>query len=198
MKRARTQTIELPSASPAHPNPTKGSELVEAILAEQASVDPKRRPEARKRNAKRGAKPGAQPRIDGMVIGKIARVSGPGEAVVELPAGVGGGRKRAPVRARSTIKLTDKDAGREATLMFDGGDPKKPIVMGLLQAEGSFAEAEIDGERIELTAQKEIVLRCGKASITLTRAGKVLIRGAYVSSRSSGVNRVKGGSVEIN
>ena len=49
-----------------------------------------------------------------------------------------------------------------------------------------------------LTAEREIVLKCGKASITLTRAGKVIIRGAYVLSRSSGVNRIVGGSVQIN
>ena len=48
------------------------------------------------------------------------------------------------------------------------------------------------------TAESEIVLRCGEASITLTRAGKVLIRGTYLLSRSSGVNRIKGGSVQIN
>jgi hypothetical protein len=59
-------------------------------------------------------------------------------------------------------------------------------------------EAEVDGERLVFTAKKEIVLRCGKASITLTRSGKVLIRGAYLLSRSSGVNRIKGGSVQIN
>ena len=41
-------------------------------------------------------------------------------------------------------------------------------------------------------------MRCGEASITLTRAGKVLIRGAYVLSRSSGANRIKGAAVEIN
>jgi hypothetical protein len=59
-------------------------------------------------------------------------------------------------------------------------------------------EATADGKRVTLTADKEIELRCGKASITLTRAGKVLIRGAYLLSRSSGVNRIKGGSVQIN
>ena len=57
---------------------------------------------------------------------------------------------------------------------------------------------DVDGERLVFTAKKEIVLRCGKASITLTRAGKILIRGAYLLSRSSGVNRIKGGSVKIN
>jgi hypothetical protein len=59
-------------------------------------------------------------------------------------------------------------------------------------------EARLDGERIVLTAGQEIELRCGKASLILTRAGKVLIRGAYLLSRSSGVNRIKGGSVQIN
>ena len=43
-----------------------------------------------------------------------------------------------------------------------------------------------------------MVLRCGKASITLTKAGKVLIEGSYVLSRSTGVNRIKGGSVQLN
>lgn len=57
---------------------------------------------------------------------------------------------------------------------------------------------EVDGERIVLSAEKEIVLQCGEASITLTRSGKIIIRGAYVSSRSTGVNRIQGGSVEIN
>ena len=31
-----------------------------------------------------------------------------------------------------------------------------------------------------------------------TKAGKVILGGAYVLSRSSGVNRIKGGSVQIN
>jgi hypothetical protein len=57
---------------------------------------------------------------------------------------------------------------------------------------------ETDGERLVFSAEKEIVLRCGESSITLTRAGKILIRGAYVLTRSSGVNRIQGGSVQIN
>ena len=53
-------------------------------------------------------------------------------------------------------------------------------------------------ERLELIAEREIVLRCGEASLTLTRAGKIILRGTYVLSRSSGVNKIKGGSVQIN
>ena len=95
-------------------------------------------------------------------------------------------------------------------LMFEGGDPRRPLLIGFIQnpldvmisatdASGDrVAETKVDGERVVLKADHEIVLQCGKASITLTRAGKVLLRGAYVSSRSSGVNRIKGGSVQIN
>ena len=40
--------------------------------------------------------------------------------------------------------------------------------------------------------------RCGKASITLRRNGRVLIRGFRVETRAEAVNRIKGGSVQIN
>jgi uncharacterized protein (DUF2345 family) len=56
----------------------------------------------------------------------------------------------------------------------------------------------VDDKRIEIEGQDEVVLRCGKASITLRRNGRVVIRGTYVESRSSGTNRIKGGSVLIN
>jgi hypothetical protein len=59
-------------------------------------------------------------------------------------------------------------------------------------------EVDADGERMIVAAREQLVLRCGKASITLTKAGKVLIQGDYVLSRSSGVNRIKGGSVQLN
>jgi hypothetical protein len=57
---------------------------------------------------------------------------------------------------------------------------------------------DADGERLLLSARNQLVLKCGKASITLTREGKVLIQGSYVSSRSTGVIRIKGGSVQLN
>ncbi len=59
-------------------------------------------------------------------------------------------------------------------------------------------EVDADGQRLVVSAKEQLVLRCGKASITLTKAGKVTIEGSYVSSRSTGVNRVKGGSVQLN
>jgi len=90
-------------------------------------------------------------------------------------------------------------------LMFDAGDPLRPIVLGCLRGDSSAlpeqpgqVQIDADGERLVVSAREQLVLRCGQASITLTRTGKVLIQGAYVSSRSTGVNRVRGGSVQIN
>jgi len=148
-------------------------------------------------------------RLDGVVIGTLVGLNDAGEPLVDFPANTPGEH----ISARSAVTLAKGDLGREVALLFEGGDPRRPIVMGLIQhpermlstsSESTRSEAqnpidaEIDGERLVFTAKKEIVLRCGKASITLTRAGKVLIRGTYMLSRSSGVNRIKGGSVQIN
>jgi Domain of unknown function (DUF6484) len=112
----------------------------------------------------------------------------------------------AAVSARATLDLHGAHVGRSVVLMFEDGDPHRPIILGcLVQQEGAAmepragqVEVDTDGERLLVTAQEQLVLRCGKATITLTKAGKVLIQGTYVSSRSSGVNRMKGGSVQLN
>lgn len=109
-----------------------------------------------------------------------------------------------PMVARSAVPITQADVGCEVLVAFEEGDVRFPYIVGLLwQPEQrpptqQAIEAKVDGEQVVIEGKKEIVLKCGKASITLTRAGKILIRGAYVLSRSSGVNRIKGGSVQVN
>jgi hypothetical protein len=115
-----------------------------------------------------------------------------------------------PRPARSLVALGSSDLGRDVALSFEGGDPGKPLVIGLVQeprpgsagpeldAAAASVEVEIDGEKLVLTAGRELVLRCGQASLILTRSGKILIRGTYVLNRSTGVNRIQGGVVHIN
>ena len=90
--------------------------------------------------------------------------------------------------------------------MFENGDPERPIITGFIQQQpvtvslekNAVKEARIDGKWVRLEAEKEIVLRCGKSSITLRADGKIVIKGMEVVSRAKGANKVKGGTVRIN
>jgi uncharacterized protein involved in type VI secretion and phage assembly len=112
----------------------------------------------------------------------------------------------AALPARSVVDLHGPHMGQNVVLMFEGGDVHRPIVMGVVRGATGWpldnppatVSVDADGQRMVVSAREQLVLRCGKASITLTQAGKVLIEGSYVSSQSSGVNRVKGGSVQLN
>ena len=158
----------------------------------------------------RARRPGRSNATCETAVGRLIGFDGGGAALVELPDDADGG----PIAARTTVSLGMAQLGREVVLVFDRGDRRKPVVLGVLQEPGEAPAAvksrassdslgeprvvEVPGKRLVFTAETEIVLRCGEASITLTRAGKVLIRGAYVLSRSSGENRIKGASIQIN
>jgi hypothetical protein len=142
-------------------------------------------------------------RIQGVVVGQIvAFVDNGATPLVIYPQQPGTGA----LRARAVVDLHAEHIGHDVVLVFERGDPQLPIVIGYVRGEKSRrlpeqpgqVEVHADGERLVVSAKEQIVLRCGKASITLTRAGKVLIHGTYLLSRSSGVNRIKGGSVQLN
>jgi hypothetical protein len=132
--------------------------------------------------------------IEGVVIGELLALSDEGATpLVRYPGQSGSGA----VRARTSVDLQGPHIGSSVVLLFENGDADRPIVVGVLRGAPGWAvdkpaqvEVDADGQRM--------VLRCGKASITLTKAGKVLIEGSYLLSRSTGVNRIKGGSVQLN
>jgi hypothetical protein len=145
-------------------------------------------------------------RISGHLVGSLVSLSADG-AVVDYP-----GNSHGPLLARSTVaQIREASAHAQVLLVFDAERSDRPVIVGLLNAGSEAAasesaasvlpaarEALVDGKRVVIDAQDEIVLRCGKASITLRRNGRVIIRGAYVETRAEGVNRIKGGSVQIN
>ncbi len=109
------------------------------------------------------------------------------------------------VTARSTIALRREMLSTEVLVLFENGDPTRPIITGVLQDHLPLPalpqqglSVYVDETRHVVTAEREIVLRCGDASITLTRAGKVIIQGTYIVSRSSGHNKIKGAAIELN
>jgi hypothetical protein len=141
----------------------------------------------------------------GMMLCLVERVDSAGVPWVRLPEG-----RATPAKVITSVTAEElskaAEAGAKAVVALLC-DTEEPVIVGIVASRPDISEmmpkpepltAEIDGERIVLNGRTEIVLRCGEASITLTKAGKILLRGAYVSSRSSGVNRIKGGSVQIN
>lgn len=167
---------------------------------------------SRKAAARELVEQAGQP-ISGVRVGWIAGFDVQRGVLVDFPGSAG------PVPARSIIPLDRQAVERAvadrqgAVLQFENGDPKLPVLMGLLQptvqtplldallaapAEDSKLEAKVDGKRVVIEGKDEIVLRCGQASITLRRNGKVVLRGTYLETRASGTNRIKGGSVQIN
>ena len=117
------------------------------------------------------------------------------------------------VAARLAVPVTREriDAAiadcQQTVVFFENGDRNRPIIVGFIEAGPTPAqpaesrpviEADVDGKRVRVTAQDEIVLQCGGASVTLRRNGRVIIRGTYVETRSDGTNRIKGGQVQIN
>ena len=149
--------------------------------------------------------------IKGIKTGALSRIDEDGTVWVDYPGNPAGLLKaRLTATVSTLLKSVDISTIGPVMLAFEENDSGRPIVVDAV-CETIYAHSpalsvnrdevdnvRIDGQSVTFDAKKEIVLRCGKASITLTRAGKVLIRGAYLLNRSSGVNRIKGGSVQIN
>lgn len=168
-------------------------DLVEAVLEAQQEREARERVEAEARESEK---------IFGVVIGRVDALTSTGPVVryrgCPGPDGL---------VARCATQVTEEHVGRRAALMFEGGDPAKPILTGMLHfdddeigdhpAMGSL-QIEEDDQKIDITLKKAISLKCGKASLIITPNGKILLRGKYLLSRASGVNRVQGGSVRIN
>ena len=141
-------------------------------------------------------------KIHGVVVGRLIGFDASGRPEVtfqEAPPASG------PVPARAAAPLEATDVNRDVAIMCEAGDASRPIIIGVMHhtrpaptRDDSLATEGSDDVDLDLSARRQITLRCGKASVTLTRAGKIILRGTYVSSRSSGVNKIKGGSVQIN
>jgi Domain of unknown function (DUF6484) len=177
------------------------SETEPAISAGEAAAVPGDSPLAPLLHAPARSQPATQ--LPAALIGElIALADGGNTALVRYPGQTG----EQALAARTTVDLHSRHIGQAVLLMFEQGDSTRPIVTGVVRGQAGWpladppaqVEVDVDGQRMIVSAKEQLVLRCGKASITLTKAGKVLIDGTYVLNRSSGVNRIKGGSVQLN
>jgi hypothetical protein len=151
--------------------------------------------------------------IEGICVGKIVSIDENRQVFVDYA-----GNSHGPVTARctSSVKLESlrnaKTSEQDVLLAFENNDPLRPIIIDTIsyvkdeneQTDNidlkvdELKDITVNSKKITFDAKDQIVLKCGQASITLTKAGKILVRGAYLLSRSTGVNRIKGGSVQIN
>lgn len=189
-------------------------------MAAKRRAEPTKRP-ARQRATIESVHEEATPaaRSASVVVGRLLSGSTPTAPLVDFAGNAGG-----PRRARTTVPLdaatVDRAVvtGQGVVMVFEHGDPTLPIVTGLIwsgqpatpfqellvaprttePAGRSPVEARLDGERVVLEGRREVILKCGEASITLRSDGKMVLRGAYVETHAKGLNRIKGASVKIN
>lgn len=149
-------------------------------------------------------------RYDAPLVGVVARFER-GEAWVEFP-GSGAAPRKARLAASVEAAALAHAAQRrqEVLLMFEGADPGRPVLLALLQSETPAldqlltplpfdqAVVRVDGRRVSIEGEQEVVLRCGKASLTLTHDGRVTLRGVNIVSQADQVQKIRGGVVKIN
>lgn len=150
-------------------------------------------------------------RILGTRIGVVVDTRG-GEVRVDFP-----GNTRGPLVARVAHAIASEglvEAAKhrtEAALVFEDGDPARPILLTLLRSstpmldlvlEGLPAKAprvaQVEGKRVVITGKDEIVLRCGEASLTLSEEGTVVLKGVRVVSQARQTQKIRGAKIQIN
>ncbi|MER8528441.1 MULTISPECIES: DUF6484 domain-containing protein [unclassified Mesorhizobium] len=136
-------------------------------------------------------------RIDGVVIGILLGFDDAASPLVVFP----GNPEETALPARSLTALTSDMVGSEVALLFQEGDAMKPLIVGrIVEPARKTAAPQVvrEGERILITGDERIELRCGKATILMEKDGRITIRGSYVTSQASAANRIRGGSIDLN
>ncbi len=144
-------------------------------------------------------------------IGQLVRVDGLGRPFVIVSES-----EPIAVAARCIAQIWNAGAQglivpSPVLLFLESGDPSLPVIVGFVQDRLTFApnkpqlkaeartqETLLDGKRLQFEATEEVVLKCGRGSITLKANGSIVIKGTEVISRASGVNKIKGATVNIN
>ncbi len=135
-------------------------------------------------------------RIEGVVIGVFLGFGEEGPLVV-FP----GNPRDAAAPARSLAELGSDMIGAEVALLFEDGNPGRPLIVGrVVDPARRTSQPQIvrDGERVRIVGEQRIELRCGKATIIMEKDGRITIRGTYLTSHASAANRIRGGSVNLN
>ena len=134
----------------------------------------------------------------GARLGRLLAVDGTGQAWLDF----GDGARALPAALAVVATQAELEAvmanRTQVIVVADEAGTRVVGIVGKAAAAGKALQADLDGARVQLKADKEVVIACGKASITLRANGRVIIRGTQIESYSEGTNRIKGGQVRIN
>lgn len=132
--------------------------------------------------------------IPGVFVGRVVGVDERGLPLV----GTGWDGER----AASVVWMRDAPdwsacVGLRVVVAHQDGNEERPIVLGLLDPPPP-AKPAAKPKTLRIESERELVIECGKSKIALRADGRIEIRGGHLISRSSGPNKIKGGSVHIN
>ena len=135
----------------------------------------------------------------GVTVGEVCGSNDAGQPLVRWGPGQQG--SAAQVAWSSMLPVWAACVGVRVILVFEDGQADRPIVLGLLDAppeQSDEPDRVAKPQRLRVESEKELVIECGKAKIALRSDGRIEIRGGHLISRSSGPNKIKGGTVHIN
>jgi hypothetical protein len=129
------------------------------------------------------------PPLGSVTIGKIAGITADGAPLVSWESR----QDTPPLQALSQIPLTTEEIGRRCTLLFEGGDPQRPVILGLLYDH----QANRQGYQI-IQADDALILQCGASRIEMFEDGRIMVQGIQIDNQAYGPYRIKGASVKVN
>lgn len=132
-----------------------------------------------------------------LASGLVLDITESGFVVVEL-----GGET--PAQLRCDILVTTEGpppilANGDQVLVWiptDGGN--NAVVLGRIGASQTAPEHGEVPETVLIEARQSLTFKCGSGSITIREDGKILIKGKDLVSHAKRLNRIRGGSVQIN
>jgi len=131
--------------------------------------------------------------IDGILIARVVGFVGE-RVIVQLPD-----REEAQmVNLSCGVVLRDEDVGGEVALSFVGGDRQRPLLLGRIARPSRAGAATVHERELSFEADRQLSFRCGKSTLILRRDGRIELRGEELISEARGVNRVRGGRIDLN
>jgi hypothetical protein len=130
-----------------------------------------------------------------------------GEPLTDFPAS----ENRGPIAAVSTVPLKEGDCGSEVVLLFEEGDPSRPIIVGILQTPACGApqtlpdSAESVKELFALTrmirhdpATGNLIVQNGRSRIVLMDDGTVRVEGRRIISAADENILMRAAYIDLN